>query len=90
MQMMAFSISLQHLQTVAHVGEECCHCSFKVFLQAQAVFEGSRHELIALLFDPAEEACVASDCFVESAVLRAALISDRCYWAGMVCCYLRC
>lgn len=54
------------------------------------MFEGSWHELIALLFDPAEEACVASDCFVESAVLRAALRSDRCYWAGMVCCYLRC
>lgn len=40
--------------------------------------------------DLAEEVCVASDCFVESAVLSPALISDRCYWASMVCCCLRC
>ena len=43
-QMTAFSISLQCLQAVACVGEECCYCSFKGFHQAQAVFETSLHE----------------------------------------------
>jgi len=43
-QMTAFSISLQCLQAVARVGEECCHCSFKGFHQARAVFEASLHE----------------------------------------------
>lgn len=43
-QMTTFSISLQCLQAVAPVGEECCHCIFKGFHQAQAVFEASLHE----------------------------------------------
>lgn len=50
-QMTTFSISLQCLQAVAHVREECCHCSFKGFHQAQAVFEALLHEWITLLFD---------------------------------------